>query len=57
MLEELNYQEMREIKGGATVEEYCATLQTIARDRYAIEEWTSEQWDAWDNAWSTHCVN
>ena len=55
MLEELNYQEMSEIKGGITREEYCATLQTIARDRYAIEEWSSEQWDAWDNAWSTHC--
>lgn len=29
MLEELNYQEMSEIKGGVSREEYCRTLGTI----------------------------
>lgn len=53
----LNKSEMKSVKGGVSVDEYCANLQTIARDRYAIEEWTSGQWDAWDNAWSTHCIN
>ncbi|WP_352422613.1 hypothetical protein [Proteiniphilum sp.] len=50
----LNKQEMKNVKGGAS---YCDTLQTIARDDYAINEWTSAQWDAWDHAWSSHCIN
>ena len=31
MLEELNYQEMSEILGGVSAEEYCATLREIIR--------------------------
>ena len=29
MLEELNYQEMSEVKGGISAEEYCKTLRII----------------------------
>ena len=32
MLEELNYQEMSEIKGGVSREEYCAELKRIMRE-------------------------
>ncbi|MDO5665910.1 MAG: hypothetical protein Q4G63_11730 [Bacteroidia bacterium] len=32
MLEELNYQEMSEVKGGVSREQYCATLVAIVME-------------------------
>lgn len=53
MIEELNYQEMSELKGGST--EYCDDLQEWANTHY--ETATDEQWDAWADYWLENCSN
>lgn len=57
MLEELNYQEMSEIKGGVTREEYCSTLMELILSDYADQNWTREEWISAGNALRTHCVD
>lgn len=55
MLQELNLQEMNEVMGGITVEEYCATVWFLI----------DHNWDSWNyneqisaiNALNAHCPN
>lgn len=49
----LNKSEMKNVKGGVSREEYCATLQQLANSNIQDEDW---DWDNWSNAWETHCV-
>ncbi len=51
----LSKEEMKNVKGGISREEYCAKLQQVAGGSY--EQMTLEEWDAWDHAWATHCEN
>lgn len=53
MLEELNYQEMSEIKGGAM--SYCDRLQEWANTYF--ESATDEQWEVWSDYWIGNCSN
>ena len=53
MLEELNYQEMSEIKGGRM--SYCDRLQQWANEHF--QDATSDQWDVWADYWLENCSN
>ncbi|WP_185711568.1 hypothetical protein [Tannerella forsythia] len=53
MLEELNLQEMSEIKGGVSVEEYCGTLNMLIDSNWST--WNNHQREAATNAWAAHC--
>ena len=53
MLEELNYQEMSEILGGAG--NFCDSLQEIANTDGG--SWSDKDWDAWGESYETHCMN
>ena len=55
MLQELNSQEMNEVKGGVSQAEYCATLGSLLNDEN-LEWWTEAQLDAWVTAYFTHCI-
>lgn len=52
MLEELNYQEMSEVKGGAN--NYCDRLQEIANLRLEDEDY---DWDKWADEYEKFCMN
>lgn len=53
MKKELNLQEMNEIKGGVTQEQYCATLLWL-RDHNWMS-WNDDQRLAWIGAQIAHC--
>ncbi len=51
MLEELNYQEMSEVKGGVSPEEYCITLFQIIMENTL----SPEAIDGAIHGYDTHC--
>ena len=53
MLQELNLQEMNEVKGGITVEEYCGILDDLMADNWLL--WSQQERDSAQNAYFTHC--
>lgn len=55
MLEELNYQEMSEIKGGSSA--YCDSLQEWANTHYDNPNMPDEYWDEWADLWIDNCSN
>lgn len=52
MLEELNYQEMSEVIGGAN--NYCDRLQEIANLRLEDEDY---DWDKWADEYEKFCMS
>ena len=54
MKKELNLQEMNEIKGGVTPEEYCGTLSMLFQNNW--ENWDENQRNAWSWAYVTYCI-
>lgn len=54
MLKELSFQEMSEIKGGISVEEYCKGLLRLAKDN--MQAWSEEEVDNFSYAYTTHCI-
>lgn len=56
MKKELNFQEMNEIKGGITREEYCAILGSMLYPEQ-WESWNENQQNAWVTAYFTHCID
>ena len=55
MLEELNYQELSEIKGGITPEQYCAILNEIIENNWG--EMSPGAREGAIIGYQTHCVN
>ncbi|MPM36154.1 hypothetical protein SDC9_82749 [bioreactor metagenome] len=53
MLEELNYQEMNELRGGSTPG-YCKRLQEIANTNLENEDF---DWDRWGGEYEKWCMN
>lgn len=49
---QLSRAEMKNIMAGSG---YCDTLQELANGDYAQNNWTSQEWDSWANAWEAHC--
>ena len=54
MLKELNLQEMNEIKGGITVQEYCSKMSMLFH--YNWHTWDEDQRNAWSGAYVRHCI-
>lgn len=53
MLEVLNLQEMNEIKGGVSREEYCDTVSNLIRDNW--DNWSDSERHSASSAYSKHC--
>ena len=53
MLEILDLQEMNEIKGGTSVEEYCATLDMLIDANW--DNWSDGEKRSAASAYSKHC--
>lgn len=49
----LNKQEMKNITGGVTVEEYCATMEELWEEN--VDSWSAETIEGFWHGWSTHC--
>ncbi|WP_418893686.1 hypothetical protein [Limibacterium fermenti] len=58
MLEELNLEEMSDIKGGyeeGVYDVYCNVLQEQANT--VGKDWTDKQWDRWGELYESYCMN
>ena len=53
--QQLTKKEMKEVSGGVSVKEYCATLLAIICDDYA-KTWSDEEWNNATTAWEKHCI-
>ncbi|WP_418893689.1 hypothetical protein [Limibacterium fermenti] len=53
MLEQLDYQEMSEIKGGISAEEYCAILDQLMEDNWG--GWSDGKKHSASSAYAKHC--
>lgn len=53
MLEELDLQEMNEIKGGISKEEYCNTVSMLIEHNW--DSWSDGERKSAASAYATHC--
>lgn len=49
----MSKKQMNQVVGGS---DYCEALQQMTRGE-ECHDWTEEEWDAWAEAWETHCAN
>ncbi len=52
-MKKLNSNDLINLQGGISVEEYCATVSMLIQNNW--DTWTDEQRKAAANAYSTHC--
>ena len=52
----LGKEELKNVKGGDSREEYCKSLRVMADGDYAYNEWTQEEWNNWGAAYSKYCM-
>lgn len=54
--QQLTKNQMNDVKGGISREEYCATLEMIMEEAFQHQDWTPEQWSNATAAYNKYCV-